>query len=156
MSQDEFPKPDPVHVPGSAAFKASMRPRTASTSAVLVGPKLEPPEPAPLFGIGDVAESRPQKYFASWNDWPISEDPTTLPLRINRLPDTWSGKTALPMPVTTKGYTRPVSTVSTTNNTSRGRSISFMNATLYASRSAVSPISISLMPAKGTMMPPTP
>src|ERR1700678_3714682 len=73
---------------GSAAFKAAMRPRTAAISAGLVVPRLEPPEEVPLFGIGEVAEMRPQKYFGSWKDWPISDDPTALPSRMIRLPDT--------------------------------------------------------------------
>src|SRR5258708_7423466 len=111
---------------GSAAFKASMRARTASISAGFVGPRFEPPDAVPLFGIGEVAERRPQKYFGSWNDWPISEEPTALPSRITRLPDAWFGKTALPIPVTTMGYTIPVSTVSNTNNTSNERSIRLM------------------------------
>ena len=84
---------------GSAAFKASMRPRTASSSAGFVGPRFEPLEAVPLFGIGDVAERRPQKYFGSWKDWPISADPTGLPSRMTRLPDTCLGKTALPPPL---------------------------------------------------------
>ncbi len=79
-----------------------------------------------MFGIGDVAEMRPQKYFDSWNDWPISAEPTGLPSRMTRLPDTWLGKTALPIPVTAMGYTRPVSTVSNANKTSNGRSTRFM------------------------------
>ena len=66
-------------------------------------PKFEPPEANALFGIGEVADTRPQKYFGSWNDWPMSFEPTALPLRVTRLPDTWLGNAALPIPVTAKG-----------------------------------------------------
>ena len=37
---------------------------TASASAGLVGPRFEPLEAAPLYGMGDVADGRLQKYFA--------------------------------------------------------------------------------------------
>ncbi len=38
-----------------------MRALTASKSAGLVGPRFEPVEAEALFGMGDVAETRPQK-----------------------------------------------------------------------------------------------
>ena len=45
----------------SAALSAATRAFTASTSAGLVGPWLEPLEPVALLAIGAVAEGRPQK-----------------------------------------------------------------------------------------------
>ncbi len=47
---------------------ASIRPLTASINAGLSGPKLDPPEAKPLLGVGEVADSRPQKYPGLWND----------------------------------------------------------------------------------------
>jgi hypothetical protein len=48
-------------LPGSAALSALMRAATASLSAGLSGPRLEPLEAAALLGNGPVAEGRPQK-----------------------------------------------------------------------------------------------
>jgi hypothetical protein len=51
---------------------------------------LEPPELAALYGIGEVAESRPEKYLGSLKLWPISDEPTALPsltVRLCRRPD---------------------------------------------------------------------
>ncbi|MNF12359.1 hypothetical protein D3C80_2138150 [compost metagenome] len=56
-----------------------MRARAASVSAGLPGPRLEPTEAAALYGIGAVADSRPQKYLGSENGWPISSEPSVLP-----------------------------------------------------------------------------
>src|SRR5262249_51410160 len=50
---------------GSAWRSASMRPLTASMSAGFVAAWFEPPELAPLYAIGLVAEGRPQKCFGS-------------------------------------------------------------------------------------------
>ena len=50
-------------LPGSAARSAAMRSlHGVASSAGLVGPWFEPLEAAPLYGIGEVAEGRPQKY----------------------------------------------------------------------------------------------
>src|ERR1700690_276640 len=88
---------------GSAIFSASIRAFTASSNAGLVGPKFEPPEELALFGMGVVADNRPQKYLGSWKDWEMSEEPTTLLSRTTKLPDAWPGKAIFPMPVTTRG-----------------------------------------------------
>src|SRR4051812_10063522 len=90
-------------LPGSTARSAATRALTASYSAALVGPWLEPDEDAALYGNGVVAEGRPQKYLGSSNGWPISEEPTTLPSRTMRLPLAWRGKASWAMPVTTAG-----------------------------------------------------
>ena len=63
-----------------------MRALTASMRAGLSGPRFEPPEAAALYGCGDVADGRLQKYFGSLKLWPISAEPTALPLLTIRLP----------------------------------------------------------------------
>ena len=88
---------------GSAFCSASMRPLTASASAGLSGPWLEPEDAPALYGIGEVAEARLQKYFSSLKGWPISAEPTALPSRSTRLPFACVGKTACAMPVTISG-----------------------------------------------------
>src|SRR4029453_2278091 len=77
---------------GSAAFKASTRPFTASSSAGLVGPWLEPLELPPLYGIGLVADGRLQKYLGSVKLWPISDEPSGLPFWTMTLPVACDGK----------------------------------------------------------------
>src|SRR5260221_3156817 len=95
---------------GSAALSASTRPLTASISAGFVGPKFDPPEAAPLFGIGDVAESRPQKIFRSLNYFPINQSPPAFAARITKLPDTRSREPAFPVTRNAQGFTEPVQT----------------------------------------------
>ena len=73
-------------LPGSAARNASMRCLTASVSALLVGPRLEPVDAALLSANGAVADGRLQKYFGSENGWPISSEPSGLSSRSIRLP----------------------------------------------------------------------
>src|SRR5512136_1747315 len=76
-------------LPGSAARSAAMRDWAASVKAELSGPSFEPDEAAALYGNGDVAESRPQKYFGVSNGWPMRAEPTGPtggPLRTIRLP----------------------------------------------------------------------
>src|SRR5262249_35241480 len=90
-------------LPGSAARSASTRAFTASASAGLSGPWFEPPEVAPLDGLGEVAEGRPQKFFGSVKFWPIRAEPTGLPSFSTRLPFACHGKTACATPVTTSG-----------------------------------------------------
>ena len=60
-----------------------MRPLTASTSAGLVGPRFEPLDAVALFGRGDVADGRPQKYFGSVKLWPMSSEPTGLAVALD-------------------------------------------------------------------------
>src|SRR4051794_12110212 len=72
--------------PGSAARSASIRRRTASVSAGFVGPRFDPLPAAALYGTGDVADGRGQKYFGPVNGWPISSDPTDPPSRSITLP----------------------------------------------------------------------
>src|SRR5215813_9686627 len=79
-------------LPGSAARRAATRPCTASISAGLVGPRFEPDDEAALYGNGEVADGRPQKYFGSSNGWPISAEPMTLPSLTIRLPLAWCRK----------------------------------------------------------------
>ena len=74
---------------GCAFLIASRRARTASNWAGLVGPRLLPEEAEASFGKAEVADGRPQKYFGSSNDWPISSEPTSLPSRTIRLPFAW-------------------------------------------------------------------
>src|SRR5258706_14478436 len=89
-----------VALPGSAAFNASTRPFTASSSAGFVGPWLEPPEAVALPGIGDVVEGRPQKYFGDLQVRPITAEPTTFPPIVIKLPAAWPSHRALAIPVT--------------------------------------------------------
>src|SRR6266566_2401444 len=67
---------------GFSAFNFSTSSLTRSFSALLVGPRLEPPELAALYGTGTVlaesagsgavvAEGRPWQYLSSLNSWPI-------------------------------------------------------------------------------------
>src|SRR5262245_63297214 len=90
-------------LPGSAARSASTRSWTDFTSAGFVGLRFEPDDDAALFGNGEVAEGRPQKYFGSSNGWPISDEPTTLPSLTSRLPFAWYGNTSWAMTVTITG-----------------------------------------------------
>ena len=74
-----WPRPSPVR-PASVALAHQDRPRaatamrcfTASTSAGLLGPRLLPVEASALYGIGEVADGRPRKYFGASKFWPIS------------------------------------------------------------------------------------
>jgi hypothetical protein len=61
-----------------------------------------------------VAERRPQKYFGSSKGCPMSADPTSFPSRRIRLPLACAGKTTWAMPVTRRGYARPVRRVNST------------------------------------------
>src|SRR5438270_3254219 len=88
---------------GSAARRASTRSCTDFTSAGLVGLRFDPDDDAPLYGYGDVADGRPQKYFGSSKGWPIRAEPMTLPSFTIRLPLAWCGKTSWAMAVTTTG-----------------------------------------------------
>jgi hypothetical protein len=85
----------------------------------------------------------------------MSVEPTALPSSTTRLPAACFGNASAPTPVMAKGYTNPVTIVSTTNRVTDGRSISFMPLS-YTRRMPASSKSIALMPANGTMMPPTP
>src|SRR5689334_12782253 len=89
--------------PGSAARSASTRSCTALTSAGFVGLRFEPDDDAALYGDGEVADGRLQKYFGSSNGWPISSEPTTLPSLTMRLPLAWCGKTTWAMTVSATG-----------------------------------------------------
>ena len=90
-------------LPGSAARNTAMRCFTASVSAGLVGPRLEPDEALALYAFGEVADGRPQKYFGSVNDWPISTEPTGLPSFTIRLPLARCGKISWASPVAASG-----------------------------------------------------
>src|SRR5450755_3800241 len=86
-------------LPGSASRNALMRPATASTSAGLRAPWFEPDEAPALYGCGDVADGRLQKYLGSSNGCPISVEPTILSLTAIKLPFAALGNPALAMPV---------------------------------------------------------
>src|SRR5262245_66136908 len=90
-------------LPGSAARSASTRSCTALISAGFVGLRFDPDDEPALSANGEVADGRLQKYFGSSNGWPISEDPTTLPPTVMRLPLAWAGNTAWATPVTIAG-----------------------------------------------------
>src|SRR5512138_1013416 len=97
--------PEPEAVTRSAGTgvrppRSLMRLSTASFSAGLVGPWFEPEEDVPLYGIGEVAEGRIQKYFGSEKGWPISLEPMTLPSLRIRLPLARSLNATRAMPVT--------------------------------------------------------
>jgi hypothetical protein len=80
-----------------------MRALTASASAGLVGPRFEPDEAAALYGWGEVAEGRLQKYPGSSKGCPMSEDPTIVPSCTMRLPLAWRGNRIWAAPVTISG-----------------------------------------------------
>src|SRR5664279_2900304 len=88
---------------GSASRSALIRSFTASASAGLRGPRFEPEDEAPLYGCGDVADGRLQKYFGSSNGWPISVDATVLPPCRTRLPLAAPGNASWAMPQVTSG-----------------------------------------------------
>src|SRR5689334_13503708 len=90
-------------LPGSAARNASMRCFTASVSALLVGPRLEPLDAALLSANGEVADGRLQKYFGSENGCPISSEPSALSPRSIKLPLAACGNRTCARPVTTSG-----------------------------------------------------
>src|SRR5262245_12087299 len=92
-----------------------MRAFTASRSAGLRGPWLEPLDAAALYGIGAVAEGLLQKYFGSLNGCPIRPEPATLPPSMTRLPSACAEKADSAMIETANGYTTPVSSVRATS-----------------------------------------
>src|SRR5882757_6336737 len=79
---------------GSAAFNASTRVMIASVNAGFSGPWLDPLEAVALYGWGEVAEGRLQKYFGSLKLWPMTRDPTGCPPASTRLPAAWSGNSS--------------------------------------------------------------
>src|SRR3984893_4737032 len=106
---------------GSAARSASIRDLTASVNAGLRGPRFEPEDASPLYGCGEVAEGRLQKYFGSLKLCPTRREPTVLPSLTMRLPPACPGKASWAIPVTTSGNTTPVITVMIRNSTTAGR-----------------------------------
>src|SRR5262245_20989176 len=99
---------------GFSAFSFSTSSLTRSASALLVGPRLEPPEFAALYGAdtvlvesagsgASVADGRPWKYLSSFHYWPIRAEPITLPSFSTRLPCACFGKIAPAMPVMASG-----------------------------------------------------
>src|SRR5689334_3367845 len=90
-------------LPGSAARSASTRSCTALVRAGFVGPRLDPDDAAALYGNGDVADGRLQKYLGSSKACPMSSEPTTFPSLTIRLPFAWCGKSAWAIPVTSSG-----------------------------------------------------
>jgi hypothetical protein len=90
-------------LPGSAFRSDSTRSRTAFSNPGFVGPRFEPIDDSALYGEGDVAEGRLQKYFGSLNGWPINVEPTVRPSRTIKLPFACHGKTAWAIAVTASG-----------------------------------------------------
>src|SRR5436190_22053590 len=80
--------------PGSAARSASTRLCTALISSGFVGLRFEPADDPALYGNGEVAEGRSQKYFGLSNGCPMRVEPTTLPSFVMRLPLAWLGNTS--------------------------------------------------------------
>src|SRR5262245_52469240 len=107
--------------PGSAARRASTRSCTALMRAGLVGLRFEPDDAPALFGKGEVAEGRVQKYFGSSKGWAMRAEPRTLPSFSMRLPFAWYGNRSWAIAVTTSGYATPVMTVMTIRITMAGR-----------------------------------
>src|SRR3974377_416087 len=78
LSSGSSPLPDVVTrstgtgsaLPGSASRSALTRSRTASASAGLRGPRFDPDDDAALYGCGEVADGRLQKYFGWSNGRP--------------------------------------------------------------------------------------
>src|SRR3954469_8958857 len=72
------------------------------------------------------AEARPHKYSGgaaqSVTDWPISDEPTTLPSCSIRLPFAWPLNSTWAPAVTTVGYTRQHSSMRAIVITKQGRS----------------------------------
>ena len=111
---DVVTRSDGTGAEGFSFFRASMSPCTRSISALLEGPRFDPPEFAALYGAATVlvaslgsgavvADGRPWKYLSAVKAWPISSEPTTLPSRSIRLPWAWRGKITPAMPVMTSG-----------------------------------------------------
>src|SRR5262249_35098127 len=90
-------------LPGSAARSAATRSRTADSNAGFVGPRFEPLDDAPLYGCGEVADGRLQKYFRLVNGCPSKLEPTARPLSSMTLPEASCAKNTRPMTVTTPG-----------------------------------------------------
>ncbi len=86
------------------------------------------------------------------NGCAIRLDPTGLPFCFTREPSALSLRPAWAMPVTTKGYTRPNSTVKITMETMAGK----IWRRIYFTPRAVMTMSMSLMPMNGAITPPAP
>ena len=85
--------------------------------------------------------------------WPISDEPTTLPFTLTSEPFARFDIVNCEMPVTTSGYTNPSSTVSTTV---MSKPVSELATQHQCTPSAVTMMSMSLIPMNGAMIPPTP
>jgi hypothetical protein len=60
-------------------------------------------DPEEEAALQDVADGLPQKYLASLNCWPISDDPTGFPSFRIMLPFAGPAKNSWAIPVTNKG-----------------------------------------------------
>src|SRR5260370_42153484 len=111
---DEVTRSTGTAADGFSAFSFSTSSLTRSFRALLVGPILEPPELAALYGAetvlvesagsgAEVAEGRPWKYLSSLNSWPIRAEPTTLPSFSIRLPCACFGKITPAIAVMARG-----------------------------------------------------
>src|SRR5580700_5439557 len=105
-------RPDPDAVArstGMSALEFSVRKDctladTRSSSALFVGPRLEPPDAIGSYPAGPAADGREWKYPAEVNGWPIRLDPLIFPpgCWINS-PFAWRGNITCARPVTTSG-----------------------------------------------------
>src|ERR1700759_5326472 len=102
-------------LPGSAARNVAMRCLTASISAGLVGPRFDAPDDDGLFGNGDVADGRGQKYFGSVNACPMSSEPSEWPSFSITLPFAACAQIVCAIPVTASGYNTPVRAAKTSS-----------------------------------------
>src|SRR5664279_4429766 len=90
-------------LPGSASRKALIRSLTASARAGLRGPWFDPEDAAPLYGCGEVADGRLQKYLGSSNGCPINDEPRVLSPTTIRQPFACRGNATWATPVTSNG-----------------------------------------------------
>ena len=153
--------------PGTGLSPARpMSPPTRSSSALEVGPALEPAEFAALYGAGTVllgssgcagsgavvADGRPWKYLSWVKPCPSRAEPTTRPSRTTRLPPAGPGSTRPAAPMKPSGSASPVSRVNSTTSTRAGRR--WLMAQFIPRK--VRTMSISLMPRNGATSPPSP
>ena len=87
-----------------------MRPWTALARSGFVGPRFEPDDDAALSGKGDAADGRLQKHFRSSKGCPMRAEPTGVPSFRMRRPLACQGRSSWAIPVTNRGYPRPVTT----------------------------------------------
>ena len=86
-------------------------------------------------------------------------EPTTWPFCVSSEPLAWKGRASCTAPVKASGSKNPVKTVKSTTSEKAGRSSRSISIVLIRYEKMLktpSAMSMSLMPAKGAMMPPSP